>query len=154
VSTQRSRGATVRGRPLSSTCRARVYPRLKGHLHDGVELFGIAKRIAERRRRAALKRLDLSNRSRAPLSEERGVTPIPLRVRDLEVLRQLGETELADELLADWEQWKAKHPALRAPVQGTDQFEARRPVSLSKRSAGGRGLPSFISGRVPVRIYA
>jgi hypothetical protein len=76
-----------------------------------VELFGIAKRIAARHRRAALRRLDLSNRSRSPLAEERGVKPIPLRLSDLEVLRQAGEAELADELLADWEQWKANHPS-------------------------------------------
>jgi hypothetical protein len=72
-----------------------------------VSLFGI---FAKRRRRAALKRIDLSDRSRTPLAEERGVTPIPLRLKDLEVLRQLGEAELADEYLAAWEEWKAKHP--------------------------------------------
>jgi hypothetical protein len=73
-------------------------------------LFGIAKRLAARRRRAALRRISLSDRSRAPLSEERGVTPIPLRLGDLEVLRELGEAELADEYLAAWEEWKVKHP--------------------------------------------
>jgi hypothetical protein len=81
-------------------------------------LFGIAKRLAERRRRSALWRISLSDRSRTPLAEERGVTPIPLRLSDLEVLRELGEAKLADEYLAVWEEWKAKHPALRAPVQG------------------------------------
>jgi hypothetical protein len=74
-------------------------------------LFGFpAKRLAARRRRAALRRIDLSDRSRAPLSEERGVTPIPLRLSDLEVLRKLGQEELADEYLAAWEKWKADHP--------------------------------------------
>jgi hypothetical protein len=74
-------------------------------------LFGfLAKRLAARRRRAALRRISLSDRSRAPLSEERGVTPIPLRLSDLEVLRELGEAELADEYLAAWEEWKVKHP--------------------------------------------
>jgi hypothetical protein len=53
------------------------------------KLFG----IGERRRRAALKRLSLSIRSRAPLSEQRGVKPIPLRVADLEVLRQRGQAD-------------------------------------------------------------
>jgi hypothetical protein len=73
-------------------------------------LFGIARRIAERRRRAAIRRIDLSDRSRTPLAEVRGVTPIPLRLSDLEVLRELGEAELADEYLAAWEEWKVKHP--------------------------------------------
>jgi hypothetical protein len=74
-------------------------------------LFGfLGKRLAARRRRAALKRLDLSDRSRTPLAEQRGVTPIPLRRSDLEVLREIGEVELADEYLVAWEQWKAKHP--------------------------------------------
>lgn len=77
----------------------------------GVELFGIAKRVAARRRRAALMRISLSDRSRTPLAEERGVTPIPLRLKDLEALRELGEAELADEYLAAWEEWKAKHPS-------------------------------------------
>ena len=76
-----------------------------------VELFGfLAKRLAARRRHAALRRISLSDRSRTPLSEERGVTPIPLRLSDLEVLRELGEAELADEYLAAWEEWKANHP--------------------------------------------
>jgi hypothetical protein len=73
-------------------------------------LFGIAKRLAARRRRAALRRISLSDRSRTPLAEERGVTPIPLRLSDLEVLRELGEAELADEYLAAWEEWKVKYP--------------------------------------------
>jgi hypothetical protein len=72
-------------------------------------LFGIAERLAERRRRAALARISLSDRSRTPLAEERGVKPIPLRLADLEVLRELGATDLADEYLAAWEQWKAEH---------------------------------------------
>jgi hypothetical protein len=73
------------------------------------KLFGIGEIIGERRRRAALKRLSLPVRSRAPLAEQRGVKPIPLRVADLEVLRQRGQADFADELLADWEQWKAEH---------------------------------------------
>jgi hypothetical protein len=74
-----------------------------------LSLFGIGKIIAARRRRAALAGIDLSDRSRTPLAEQRGVKPIPLRLADLDVLRQLGETDLADEYLAAWEQWKTKH---------------------------------------------
>ena len=78
-------------------------------------MFGfLAKRLAARRRRAALRRISLSDRSRTPLARERGVTPIPLRLSDLEVLRELGQAELADEYLAAWEEWKAKHPTPRA----------------------------------------
>lgn len=74
-------------------------------------MFGfLAKRLAARRRRAAIRRIDLSDRSRTPLAEERGVTPIPLRLSDLEVLREIGMAELADDYLAVWEKWKAGHP--------------------------------------------
>jgi hypothetical protein len=73
------------------------------------KLFGIGEIIGERRRRAALERLSLSVRSRAPLAEQRGVKPISLRLADLEVLRQRGQADFADELLADWERWKAEH---------------------------------------------
>jgi hypothetical protein len=84
---------------------------LKRRLSLEVELFGVfAKRLAARRRRAALRRIDLSDRSRTPLAEERGVTPIPLRLSDLEALRELGEAKLADEYLGAWEEWKARHP--------------------------------------------
>ena len=116
-----------------------------------VELFGVfAKRLAERRRRAALQRLDLSNRSRSPLAEERGVTPIPLRLRDLEVLRQFGKVELADELLDDWEQWKAKHPALPAPVQGTDHLRRIALFLLASALLGGGAY--LLSSRVECKL--
>jgi hypothetical protein len=70
----------------------------------------VAKRLAARRRRAAIRRIDLSDRSRTPLAKEWGVTPIPLRLSDLEALRELGQAELADEYLAAWEKWKADRP--------------------------------------------
>jgi hypothetical protein len=81
-----------------------------------VEVLGfLAKRLAARRSRAAHRRLSLSHRSRTPLARERGVTPIPLRLSDLQVLRELGEEELADEYMAAWEEWKADHPENERP---------------------------------------
>jgi hypothetical protein len=45
VSTQRSRGATVRGRPLSSTCRARVYPRSRAIYTTGLSCSALPREL-------------------------------------------------------------------------------------------------------------
>jgi hypothetical protein len=113
-------------------------------------LFGIAKRLAARRRRAALRRISLSDRSRAPLSEERGVRPIPLRLSDVEVLREPGEAELADEYLAAWEEWKVQHPALGPPVRGTGNLRRIALFLLASALLGGGAY--LLSSRIECQL--
>ena len=115
-------------------------------------LYGVARRVASDRRRAAARRSRLTQRLDSQRPAEVGAPPDPEETRLLEALAMLGERDREALLLTGWEDLT---PAQAAQALGCSQPAFRVRLHRARRrlrallAADARALPGAAGRRTP-----